>query len=333
MHESYAKINNACLVTLTILALTGALIYVRPIMVPFVFSLFIFAALTPLLDWFQLRLKLNRWLAISLTGLLFASLSLLIFLLISISFGNFLDSANDYKAQVEIWLMQLLEFLKSKNMPIDIDSIIGKAENLPFFTVAKSVTGSLFGFFGNFVLISIFVIFFLAGQNLADKNSLAKEVKANVSKYVNIKLLCSLITGISFSVILFSFQVDLALMFGVLAFLLNFIPNIGSIVATILPLPILLLQFGFSGSFAAVLILLGAVQFFVGNILEPKWMGNSLNLHPITVLFFLLFWGLIWGIPGMFLSVPITAFIKIVFSRIKTTQSLADLLEGKLPQR
>ena len=331
MQESYAKINNACLVTLTILAVAAALIYVRPIMVPFVFALFIFTALTPLLESLQLKLKLNRWLAIFCTALIFAIVSIGVFLLISVSLGNFFENTNDYKNQVELWITQVLEFLKSKNIEIHQDQLLGKIENLPFFSVAKSVTGSLFGFLGNFVLILLFVIFLLAGESLTDKSALVREVQSSVSKYVNIKLICSALTGSVFSIVLFFFQVDLALMFGVLAFLLNFIPNIGSIVATLLPLPIILLQFGFGGSFIAIFSLLIGAQFLIGSLLEPKWMGHGLRLHPIAVLFFLLFWGLIWGIPGMFLSVPITAFIKIVFSRIKTTRALANLLEGKIP--
>jgi AI-2 transport protein TqsA len=125
--------------------------------------------------------------------------------------------------------------------------------------------------------------------------------------------------------------VELAVMFAMLTFLLNFIPSIGSIVAVIIPLPVILLQYGFGWQFWFVLAFAGMVQFVIGNVLEPKMMGESLGLHPVTVLLFLMFWGLVWGIPGMFLAVPITAILKIVLCRIPTTVPVANLLAGKLP--
>ena len=119
-------------------------------------------------------------------------------------------------------------------------------------------------------------------------------------------------------------------MFAILTFCLNFIPNIGSIIAVILPIPIILLQFGISFPFIAAIILLVAIQIAIGNILEPKLMGDSMGLHPVTILFFLAFWGYLWGITGMFLSVPITATLKIIFDKFEMTKPVAQLFAGKL---
>ena len=120
----------------------------------------------------------------------------------------------------------------------------------------------------------------------------------------------------------------MSFMFATVTFLFNFIPTIGSIIAVALPLPIMLLQFGFGGVFIACLALLAATQVIIGNILEPKFMGESTGLHPVTILLSLTFWGLLWGITGMFLSVPITASLRIIFSKFEMTAVIADAFAG-----
>jgi len=119
-------------------------------------------------------------------------------------------------------------------------------------------------------------------------------------------------------------------MFGFLAFLLNFIPNIGSVIATILPLPVALIdpQLG-TISKILVLVIPGSIQFVVGNIIQPKMMGESLDLHPIVVLLSLIFFGTIWGIIGMLLAVPITAVVNIFLQRFGYTRAISDLISGK----
>ncbi len=119
-------------------------------------------------------------------------------------------------------------------------------------------------------------------------------------------------------------------MFGFLAFLLTFIPNIGSIIATILPLPVALIDPEL-GMVSKILVLAipGIIQFGIGNLLQPKMMGESLDLHPVVVLLSLIFFGTIWGIIGMFLAVPITAVVKIFLQRFGYTRAIADLISGK----
>jgi len=120
--------------------------------------------------------------------------------------------------------------------------------------------------------------------------------------------------------------VDFAEFWAVLIFLLNFIPTIGSIVATIFPSLITLVQFESYTPFFVVLGGVTAIQVCVGNILEPRLMGNSLNLSPLVILLNLSLWGLIWGIPGMFLCVPFLVISAIVFSHVPQTRSIAILL-------
>jgi AI-2 transport protein TqsA len=117
-----------------------------------------------------------------------------------------------------------------------------------------------------------------------------------------------------------------------LAFFLNFIPSIGSIIATLLPLPIAAAQFQNPWMAAAVVAVPGAFQTVIGNFVEPKLMGEGLDLHPVTVLLALSFWWLLWGVVGTLLAVPIMAVVRIVCMQFETLQPVGRLLAGELPK-
>ena len=121
-------------------------------------------------------------------------------------------------------------------------------------------------------------------------------------------------------------KLKLASVFGLLAFMLNFIPSIGSIVATLLPLPTAAAQFADTPwMIALVLLIPGAIQITIGNVVEPKLMGDGMRLHPVTILLALAFWGLLWGPIGMLLAVPIMAALRIVFDKFEITQPASRL--------
>ena len=151
-----------------------------------------------------------------------------------------------------------------------------------------------------------------------------------VHKYLGVKTLISFVTSLIVMGILLLFGVDFVLVWGILTFLFNFIPNIGSFIATILPATFTLIQFDnpFIALWVAVCLLV--IQFVLGNIIEPKIMGDSVNLSTVVILFALLFWGFVWGIPGMFLAVPMTAILKIVFENIEGLKPVAILMSGRV---
>ncbi|MGE0142755.1 MAG: AI-2E family transporter, partial [Planctomycetota bacterium] len=137
----------------------------------------------------------------------------------------------------------------------------------------------------------------------------------------------SVLTALIVGSILFFLGVPLALAFAFLVFVLNFVPNVGSMIATVLPIPILLGSDQISGATTALAIALpAAVQMLIGQLLEPKLMGRSLDLHPVAVLLGLVFWGMLWGLVGVLLAVPMTSAIKIVLVEMGYTQPIADLL-------
>jgi predicted PurR-regulated permease PerM len=142
----------------------------------------------------------------------------------------------------------------------------------------------------------------------------------------------SLLTGGISYVILLLFGIDYAFLWAFLIFIFNYIPYIGSLVATLLPSVFAIIQFGSLWSFVWVFISIEVVQLVVGNYVEPKVMGRSLNLSPLVVVLALSFWGYIWGLLGMFLSVPITSILLITMAQFPATRNVAILLteNGKL---
>ncbi|ALU73857.1 AI-2E family transporter [Tenacibaculum finnmarkense genomovar finnmarkense] len=152
------------------------------------------------------------------------------------------------------------------------------------------------------------------------------KIEVSISNYLRLKTYVSLLTGILSYFILLLMGVDSAPFWAFLIFLLNYIPTIGSLIATIFPAVFSLIQFGELSPFLIVLIAVGAVQVIVGNFIEPKVFGKSLNLSPLVTILSLAIWGKIWGVTGMVLSVPITVIMIIVFSQFERTKTVAIFL-------
>jgi len=331
MSTPYEKINNVCLLILAATAVTVALIYTKSILVPFVIAFFLYSILSPVISALNHRLKWARVIVAVLVATLFVICITLISIFIVNSLNGFFRDAAQYKDRVvefAAWLRTTAEGFGFRIQDISIETYIKK---LPFFSMAGNITLAAGTFLGNLLLVIVFVIFLLIGEtaSISDDNNLISQMKSNISRYVATKFLTSLVTGILVFILLVSFRVEMAFLFGVLTILFNFIPNIGSIIATVLPIPVILLQFGFGWQLWVVLAVSSTLQFVIGNVIEPKLMGERMDLHPITVLLFLMFWGLVWGLPGMFLAVPITAVIKIILSRIETTEAIAELMAGR----
>ncbi|QDV47654.1 AI-2 transport protein TqsA [Stieleria neptunia] len=181
------------------------------------------------------------------------------------------------------------------------------------------------------IVVLIYVFFLLLGKSSYAQTATLREIDTQIRGYLSLKTVISIGTGAVFGLTLRMFGVPMALSFGVLAFLLNFIPNIGPIVASLLPIPLILLDP--SGNLVwmvSVIVATSAIQILSGNVVEPKLMGNSSDLHPVTILLGLMFWGMMWGIIGMFLATPITAAIKIVLERFEPTRQIANIMAGRL---
>lgn len=220
-----------------------------------------------------------------------------------------------------------LEEKTSKAVQDLVKSVSTYLQSILFTLVASLSTLLSYG-----VLILIFIFFLLSeqGQNRRNRPELINEIEVQIRKYLVMKTVISFFTGLTFGFILWMFGVPLAILFGTLAFVLNFIPNIGPLVANALPVPFLVLNSDLSPVAAITcLILISATQFISGNVVETRLMGKSFDVSPTVLLLALMFFGLIWGIVGMFLATPIVSIVKIVLNQSRGGRSLSELMAGR----
>jgi predicted PurR-regulated permease PerM len=225
---------------------------------------------------------------------------------------------------------------------------VQRIESFDFNPILTGLLNGISGMAGNIFLIIIYVALLLAEQSMFAKkiqqvlgdpgriqafDRILSQVNSAVRTYVYVKTLMSFLTGILSYFILLLFHVDFPVLWAFVIFLLNYVPYVGSLVATFLPAAFAVFQFQSFSIFIWIFLAIQVVQIFVGNVLEPKVMGKTLNLSPLGVLLALTFWGMIWGIMGMILSVPITSILVIIALRFPSTRFVAVLLSetGELP--
>jgi len=315
--------------------------------IPLIFAILACYAMGIPLDYLK-RLKVPSFLRIFLTIAFVLALIFMLGKLVTVNITAFQKQLPVYETKFWEYTGQVLAYF-------DISQEQGKEMLDSFFSnfkqkrlaslggIVQSLSSSFFSFLGNLMWVLLFMIFILAEREAftrrlvrilgADKASPVLETMARVNQsvqeYLGLKTVISLLTGVMVTVVLWLFGVDFALLWGTLVFIMNFVPTIGSIVATIPPIAITLFQFGSISKTLLVAVLLIAIQLVVGNIIEPKVMGKGLNLSPLVVLLSLIFWGWIWGIPGMLMSVPLTAAIRIALEQIDSTRTVAALISSK----
>ncbi len=311
----------------------------RPVLLPFLVALFISYAVSPLLDWL-IRLRVPKLLAIVAILILTFSLLYLFGLLVYSSGKYFASEFPKYNRQVDSLMAELISWLEHLPLRVSVPTIISQLNMEKLTGFLLGTLGSFLTFLGKLLIVFVFVIFILAGRDklpariataLAEDravyiNRLVVSINRQVQKYLAVKTVVSLLTGLLATGILLIFGVDFALLLGFLTFLLNYIPSIGSIIATVLAVLIAFFQFGNSLVPVWILILLGLVQTVIGNFVDPRLMGRSLDLSPLLVIFSLIFWGWLWGIAGMFLAVPLLAVVKIIFENVPSLKFLAVLM-------
>lgn len=329
----YQKTTAICLTIIAAGVVTAFLVYTKALLIPLVISIFFYTILAQMTLYLKHKFSFPSWAAMTVSILLCAAVFTGIVLFTVNSVGDFLKGGEVYRQNLITTVTDLTSRLQQHGIMLDQNFLENYLRELPLFNWLKNFGGKLFSLLSNLTVIMLFMIFFLFGSKKTPPitNPAIKEMLANVSIYLSVKLMASLTTGLVAAAILLGFQVKLAVLFALFMFLLNFIPSVGSIVAVLLPVPVLFLQYGFGPKFFIVMGLLTATEFIIGNLLEPRFLGEGMDLHPAAVVASLIFWTLVWGAPGAFLSVPITASIKIVLSKIKHTRPFAEILAGRLP--
>ncbi len=334
--QNERQIQTVCLLILTAIAVGAALYYLRPVLIPFVLAIFFTFCLSPVIDLQMRYLRIPRWLAFLSTLLLGVLILGFLGLVVSASVSQMSTNAHVYQAQITQLLDDATALAPLGWLGIKPEGLGTSLFHIPKETVRSMLSGTIsaiLNVLSNGLLVLIFMVFMLLGSTASEAtpSGIRGDVQFRIERFILTKVLVSAATGVLVGTVLALLGVQFAMVFGLFAFLLNFIPNIGSVVSTLLPLPVVLLSPELSMIAKVLAISIpGLIQFTIGNLIEPKLLGESLDLHPITVLVALIFFGMIWGIVGMFLATPITAVTKILFERLEFTQPVANLMAGRM---
>jgi len=324
-----------CLIILTAIAIAVALKLFSTVMIPFVLAVFLTYCLKPLVDFQRRRLHAPHLIAVLVTIVLACLLLFSLGLLASAAVSQVVQHKDHYQAQIAQLFNRIMNSVHLEQLGFDITNLSESLFKRFTNTAGKVFAGTISGIMNvlsNGALVVIFLIFMLAGKSTRTTPTTAVryKIETQVKRYTLTMVLTSGTTGTLVGLTLSLLGVDFAWMFGFLAFLLNFIPSIGSIIAILLPIPVILLSPKMSTAARILAIVIPAlIQFAIGNLLQPKLMGRSLDLHPVAVLLSLIFFGAIWGIVGMVLATPITAVLKIFLEKFEYTSPVANLLSGR----
>ena len=306
------------------------------IIVPFLLAVFISIVASPPFFWLQSK-GIPKAFALPLVILFFLVFIFLIGLLIGTSVNDFTSKLPIYQQKLQSQTQAVVAWLIEKKL-IEPDFQLSNIFNPS--SVLKLIGDTLnqvSGLFANGFLILLTVLFMMleitsipvklkkVSSNPENSILRVQSVFQNINKYIAIKTWISLGTGLLVYILLLIIGVDYPLLWAVLAFALNYIPTIGSIIALVPPVLLTIIQLGFVES---LIVLVGylVINTIMGNILEPKFMGKGLGLSTLVVFLSLIFWGWVLGPIGMLLSVPLTITIKIALDSSDETKWLAVLL-------
>ncbi len=231
----------------------------------------------------------------------------------------------------------------SATFGIDIKQDYGKIlEQFSINSIINKILGIFSTILGNSIQILLYVLFLLLDQRYFDmklkalfpnenNRKKAKNIFVSISKniktYISITTIISLITGFLTYLVCELFGLQGAGLWGFIAFILNFIPTIGSIIAVLTPFFFALVQLDLTTALFLIPVL-GVIQFTLGNLVQPRLMGNRLNISQFVVILSLIVWGAMWGTIGMFLAVPLMVILLIIFSQFEPTRPMAILISG-----
>lgn len=308
----------------------------QALLVPFVLSVFFAIMMAPPLFWLQSK-RVPTWLAITLLIGSFIVIGLLVGALVGKSLTDFSTALPDFQIRLRSMTSEIIAWLESHEIEVpevQIMQYFDPAAAMRFAATTFSELGSVLGNAFFIVLTTIFML--LEAASFPKKLRLAlaapeisltsfNRFTDGVKRYMAIKTFTSLATGFLIGFWLWLIGIDYVLLWGILAFALNYVPNIGSFIAAIPAVLVALISAGIGGAVAAVIgyVLVNVV---IGNVVEPRLMGKGLGLSTLVVFLSLVFWGWVWGPVGMLLSVPLTMIVKIALESSNDTRWIAVLL-------
>ena len=304
------------------------------VFIPLVIAWFILQMLRPVTKLGNV-LRFNAWSNVILVFAILTVVGLGAFKFVASQVVEFAHVYTEYSEKLIDWAVTLMQTL---SVPPEA------VKNFDWFTIlrenASNISSVIIALSTKFVMTLVFLMFMMIeapflddkinkafGKNSERVRKILSTISAQVSQYLGTLTLISFATGVCAWLVLTVLGVRLAAGWGVLTFLLNFIPTVGSIIATIPPVVMAIIQFS-PGLFRpfVVLVSLTAIQLLIGNVITPKVMGDKLGVSPVMILLSLLLWGMIWGIPGALLSTPIISIIKIVCENLPVLHPIAILI-------
>ncbi len=329
---------------LTIIGITTILVFSKDYAIPFIIALLVWFIIHELRENIQqipwLKKNCPIWLQ-SMIGFVVINAALfLVFQLLIVSMSDLLDSINIYEENLDKSLLQVNDMTG-----IDVtDQVLTYIKEIDLAATATALFDYVSLLLGDAFLILLYVLFLLLEESVFNSKldalysdekkkkkivALFQKMDHSISKYLTLKTLVSLLTGVLSYFALLFIGIDAPAFWAILIFVLNYIPTIGSLIATLFPAFFAVVQFGEFSPMVMVLVSVGLIQVIVGNIIEPKIMGDSLNISSLVVILSLTIWGAIWGVMGMILSVPITVMMIVVFEEIPDLKPLAIMLSEK----
>ncbi|MBL86772.1 MAG: AI-2E family transporter [Winogradskyella sp.] len=309
------------------------------IFIPLIFSMFIALLFLPLMR--QLgRRKVPKFLSIIVVLLLVSACVYLGVELIQLSSKEILATKSDFFPKAEEKIADLKVYL-SNSFGIEFE----QDKNILAQFFEKENLGSTFGFLRTFfttlLMTAFFVVLWLGESinvhNLLN-NTLLKQkhtsikafmkIEKDLIKFIKVKFLVSALTGLFTGLMCVFFDVSFPIFWGLFAFAINFVQMVGSFISVILLSIFAFVELDPTSTLLFFIVSISMVQVVFGAILEPIFMGKSFSINIIAVLVMLMFWGFLWGIPGLIMAIPITVFIKIILEQFPSTKVIASLLSG-----
>lgn len=337
-------LKNTAYVVIILTASIVGLYFLKPLLVPLIFAFLIWSIIKEVRSFISrsefIREKFPNWLKTVLSLLVIYGVISALLTIVSGELHTMDAKMAGYEANFEAIVKDINE-----KFGIDVKNLLSTFfSEMDFSTIAKDAVGIASGAMGNLFIITLYVIFiifesavtplklkrmFPNKERFHTMHELVQEVNDSITNYIALKSLVSLCNAVLAYITLIIIGVDFAASWAIVIFILNFIPTVGALVATFFPATMALLQFGDYNHFLIVLACIGAIQLIMGNFVEPRVMGNSLNISSLVVIISLVAWGYLWKIEGMILCVPITVILIHIFARFPATRNVAILLSEK----
>jgi AI-2 transport protein TqsA len=325
--HSVFSINDTFMAILGVLAIGVILYTTKVVIVPLVIALFIAMIVGRVESALAraLSIRRRRWLTkVAASVLIIGGLFALV-MAAAVAGKDVMQRRDYYGEKISTALHSVQALAASHGITLlDRTGAIEQLKRLPLGSAVSKLAGSLLSLFGTFMLVAIITGFLVFARS--DYTGILQEMNEKISAYVSIKTLSSLLTGLAVLALCKAFGVDFALFWAILGFLLNFIPSVGSIIASVPPILLAMIQLASWSTIVVFAVVFVVVQVLIGQVIEPKLMGDRLAIKPLAILLGLIFWGFLWGLPGMFLAAPLMALLRILSSYFNFSRGLERLL-------